>query len=139
MGWNEVNIKDLPVGREQVALGEYTFQLLPGAELDEYGAIQVQAAIASDGDNKGRRVFFSYPDPTGVSKAGKSMKWSAQAFKQLEQALGVDATDAESPLEYLNRAAGSLFAAVVGARTYIKDGEQKTKHELSVFTVKPAV
>jgi hypothetical protein len=139
LSWNEINLKDVkPERREEIALGDYVFELLPGTILDDRGAVKAAAAIADEGSFRGRRAFFSFPDPNGVSAAGKSMAWSAQALKKFEQALGIDADDGENPVDYLNRVAGTRFgAAIVMARQPYQDGSEK--HELGLFTFKPAV
>lgn len=138
-GWQSINLKDItPERREQITLGDYVFELLPGSKFDERGAVQASASITDEGELRGRRAFFSYPDPTSVSQAGKPMTWSAQALKKLEQALGLDAEDGETPVDYLNRAAGTRFgASVILAKNPYPDGTPK--HELGIFTVRPAV
>lgn len=139
MAWTEINLKDVkPEVREEIPLGSYTFELMPGAKFDDYGAVSVSAAVVSEGDARGRRAFFSFPDPTSVSQAGKPKSWSAQALKKFEIALGTDAEDGESPTDYLNRVAGSRFGAEVKLSTRTRQ-DGSPRHEVNIFSFVPAV
>lgn len=139
MGWSDINLKDVkPEQRDELPLGAFTFELMPGAKFDDYGGVSVSASIVDEGEARGRRAFFSYPDPSSVAQNGKVKKWSAGALKQLEQALGVDALDGESPTDYLNRAAGTRFGAEVKVSKRLRE-DGTPRHELSIFTTRPAV
>lgn len=126
-------------------LGTYVFQLLPGAEYrqNKFNGLEelnVSAAVA-EGDHSGRRIFFSYPDPTATSSKGKSLAWSAQALKKLEIALGQDALPGEDPQTYLNRVSANgnaRFTGTVSPSKYIKEGETEPRPEFNVFSVSPA-
>lgn len=140
MAWATFNISEISLAPDIIAPGEYTFQLL-GAKYSERdpSRLEVTAAIVSEGDFAGRKMFFSYPDPSGINpRTGKKQDWSAKAFKQLEQALGVDMADGEDAAAYLNRASGSRFEAPVTVREYETEAGQQKKSDVSIFKVRPA-
>lgn len=138
MGWETVSLKDINPTPDPIGEGEYTFQLLPGAKIDDRGSLAVSAAIVSEGDFRGRRLFMSYPDPTRPK-----CEWSAKALKVLEIALGIDANEGESPVEFLNRAAGNGAARFTGTiyhRKYTPNegADEVTRAELRHFSVRPS-
>jgi hypothetical protein len=151
LGFETVNLSDVELQKPvPLSLGDYTFQLLPGAETaaNKFNGIEeltLSAAVA-EGDDSGKRVFWRYPDPTAVSKpkdgsAGKPLTWSAQAMKKLEIALGVDSLPGENPKDYFNRVATSgnaRFGASMIPGRNIRQGETEPRPEFGVFTVKPA-
>ena len=145
MGFVDLKLSDIELEKRGLGLGTYIFQLLPGTETRQNKftgteELNVSAAVA-EGDDKGKRVWFTYPDPTVLSKNGKSMAWSAQALKKLEIALGTDALPGEDPATYLNRVASSeaaRFKATVSPSRYIRDGETDPRPEFNVFSVSPA-
>lgn len=147
MGFETVNLSEIQLEKpESVPVGDYTFQLVPGAQyrINKNNGVEelnVPAAIA-DGDYSGRRVWFNYPDPTAIAKSsGKPMTWSAQALKKLEIVLGVDALPGEDPATYLNRVATSgqnRFGGKMKAGNYTPAGETEPRAEFSLFDVKPA-
>src|ERR1700675_76509 len=109
MPWTNVNLSDVSTQLELIPAGTYTFELAPGAKLDEKGNLRVSATIVQDGEFTGKRVFFSYPDPESVSSKGKINSWSATAFKRFTQAIGEEPAPGESYDAYLNRIAGAHF------------------------------
>jgi hypothetical protein len=151
LGFETVNLNEIELQKPApLALGDYTFQLMPGAEfrINKYNGIEelnLSAAVA-EGDNAGKRVFITYPDPTAVSKPkdgsqGKPLTWSAQAMKKLEIALGVDSLPGENPKDYFNRVANSSsarFGASVIPGRNIQKGETEPRPEFGIFTVRPA-
>jgi len=138
-------------GPKPVPAGNYTFQVQPGAEwkeskfaVDQSGnpiqELNVRFDIV-DGEYAGRPVFVRYPDPSAVSKNGKSMKWSAQALKKLEISLGTDALPGEGTAAYLNRVATSgnnRFGAAMIPGKYTKPGSDTPEIEFGIYTVHPA-
>jgi hypothetical protein len=155
MGFVDVKLADVTVDkRDSIPVGRYTFRLLPGAQyrINKNNGVEelaLQAAIEGDETYAGRRVFFNYPDPTALE--GK-MKWSAQAMKKLEIALGQDAEEDQEPAAYFNSAAlgnNNLFSANVSNvqrknketgkyEDYIAPGDTEPKTTLAIFTVGPA-
>lgn len=128
--WDEVSAQDAII-----PAGKYTLELSPGAKFDEKGSLKASAAVVNDGEFAGKRVFFSYPNPDGVSGAGKSFAWSKTAFKRLITAIGEDPTDGEAEDAYLNRVAGSRFTGQIRHRE--QEG-YPTQAELNLFNVGPA-
>jgi hypothetical protein len=124
MSWNDVDLTKVSATIEPVALGEYVFVLDPGARLESDGRISVSATIA-EGSFAGRRMFFSYPDPSRFD-------WAPRVFKRLVNALGVEADEGEKPLEVLSRSAGLRFAAPVKAGKTTEE-YPTPKHELDIF------
>jgi len=145
MPFVDVKLADVELEKRTIDLGTYTFQLLPGAEyrknkFSDVEELNVSAAVA-EGDSSGKRIWFTYPDPTATSKNGKSFAWSAQALKKLEIALGTDALPGEDSATYLNRVASSAaarFKGTVSPSRYIRDGETDPRPEFNVFSVGPA-
>jgi hypothetical protein len=155
MGFVDVKLSDVKIEkRDSIALGRYTFRLLPGAQYrtnknNGIEELALQAAVENDEVFAGRRVFFNFPDPT--ANDGK-MKWSAQAMKKLEIALGEDAEEGEDPAGYFNRVAltsNNLFSAgIVNEQRknketgkyedYIAPDATEPKTVLGIFTVGPA-
>ena len=122
---------------ELIPAGDYVFSIVKAsyAERDP-NEISVSAAIESEGDVKGRRVFFGYPDPA-------KREWSPKAFKRLVIALGSDILEGEDPVAYLNRNLGGIFGAPIKheQEKNIPDGstEPRTFARLQTFSVRPAV
>jgi hypothetical protein len=136
MSWTNINIKDVnPAQLDLVAPGSYVFALNPGAKYNERGAILASATIESDGEFKGKKMLFSYPDPESVSQEGKVQQWSSVAFKRLEVAVGQDMEEGEDPVAYLNRIAGAKFAAGVTAK---EDATGTKRSNIQLLNVKPA-
>jgi hypothetical protein len=138
MSWHNIKLSEISTQPEVIPAGKYVFELVPGAKLNEKGSLLASASITSDGDFKGRRVFFSYPDPESVSMSGKINSWSAVAFKRLVEAIGVDLTDGETPVDYLNRAAGNHFSAPVTVSPG-SDEYPAPRVNMQLFQVSPAV
>jgi hypothetical protein len=151
-GWANVTCGEVEAaqnaGFEPLPEGTFIFQLVPGGAKyrtkDFNGVsltdINASAAIA-EGDLKGRRVFFAYPDPKGTNKEGKPKTWSKQVFKKLSVVLGEDLQEGEDPVEYLNRVASSgtgRFTAKLQKGTYIPTGATEPRVELNLFSVAPA-
>lgn len=146
MPFVDVKLSDVEIEKPSpVPVGTYKFQLLPGAEYrtNKFNGLEelnVSAAVV-EGEHQGRRIFFSYPDPTATSSKGKSLAWSAQALKKLEIALGIEALPGEDPQTYINRAASNgnaRFTGTVSPSKYIKEGETEPRPEFNVFSVAPA-
>lgn len=136
MAWTNINLKEInPAQLDLVAPGSYVFNLNSGAKYNERGAILASATIESDGEFRGKRMLFSYPDPESTSDEGKIQTWSSVAFKRLEVALGQDVEEGEDPVVYLNRVAGSKFAGNVT----VKEDKTGTKRSnIQLLNVKPA-
>jgi hypothetical protein len=133
--WNEVDLSKVSITIEPLAVGEYTFQLLPGAKrgANDPERIELKAAVA-EGEFAGRHVYFSYPSP--------SYDWVPRVMKRLVVALGVDAQENEHPVEYFNRVAGELGGAAKFAAP-IKEGRVSPEYptprrELDIFKVRAA-
>ena len=153
MPFVDVKLKDVELEKPQaIPVGDYVFQLLPGAEvrINKYSQLEelnLSASVA-EGDFQGRRVFWSYPDPSTVGTSGNSFAWSSQAMKKLEISLGEDALDGEDSLSYFNRVAGNMprFRAKMVTETrknketskyepYIREGETEPRAVFGIFTV----
>jgi hypothetical protein len=146
MPFVDVKLADVELEKPSpVPLGQYIFQLQPGAEyrINPFNNIQelnVRFDVV-DGEYAGRPTFVTYPDPTATSKGGKSLKFSAQALKRLEIALGTDALPGEDSATYLNRVAMSAHARITASiidASYEKDGVTVPKVQFGIFTVAPA-
>lgn len=136
MSWNNINLKEInPAQLDLVAPGSYVFAINTGAKFNERGAILASATIESDGDFKGKRMLFSYPDPESVSQDGKVQSWAGVALKRLEVAVGQDFEEGEDPVTYLNRIAGAKFAAGV---TVKEDATGNKRSNIQLLNVKPA-
>lgn len=141
MSWTNVNLNDVPTGRELLpgsgpadangaqAPADYTLQVLPGSKFSDKdpGKVEVNAAVVG-GEFNGRRAFISYPDPA-------KQEWSPVAFKRLTVAIGVDVEPGESPVAYLNRVAGLHFVMPIGIRV---DNENVPRQDYKLFNPKPA-
>lgn len=107
MSWQNINLKEInPSDLNLVADGVYTFSLNPGAQYNDFGGIFASATIVSDGEFKGKRVSFSYPNPDEYS-------WAAPALKRLVIATGNDVEEGEDGPTVLNRIAGSHFSTKI--------------------------
>ena len=129
MSWTNLNLKEVSAADlNLVADGTYTFQLNNGAKYNDFGGIYASATIQSDGEFKGKRVSFSYPNPD-------EFNWAAPALKRLIVATGNEAEDNEDPVAVLNRISGGLFS------TKIVNKPDKTgvnRSNLQTMSVKPA-
>jgi len=127
--WQNINLKEINASDlNLVADGVYSFQLNPGAQYNNYGGIFLSATIQSDGEFKGKRMSFSYPDPAEYN-------WAAPALKRLFVVTGNDVEEGEDPVAALNRIAGATFSAKV----VNKDDKTGTKRSnLQTMSVKPA-
>ena len=135
MSWSSINLREVnPAQLDLVAPGTYVFAINAGAKYNERGAVLASATIESDGDFKGKRMLFSYPDPESVSSEGKVQGWSSVAFKRLSIAVGQDIEEGEDPVAYLNRIAGSKFAAGVT----VKETDTGKRSNIQLLNVKPA-
>lgn len=137
-GWDNVDLRDVtPVtGFEVMEAGEYDFQILPGAKLDNRNAISIQLSVDTDGPNKGRRVFISYPDPSN-----ENTKWSTGALKRLEQVVGIEQEEGEKPLAWAQRLGESFakFKAPMTVRTYKNNAQEDVQtNDVKLFKVKPS-
>lgn len=131
MSWQTINLREInPAELNLVADGVYTFNLNSGAKYSENGdgAILVSATITSDGEFKGKRVLYRYPDPVEFA-------WSAPALKRLAVVTGNDVEEGEDPVAFLNRIAGSPFAAKIVNK---EDKTGTKRSNLQPMSVKPA-
>lgn len=144
MSWDDVKLDEVkPEGFEPLPEGEYTFQLLPTAAYRERNGVQELNLSASitNGDYTGRRVFFSYPDPTSTDAKGKKRTWAAQALKRLEIALGATTNPGETPLDMITRASSNghaTFKATLAKGNYIPEGQTEPRVEFKLFSVGPS-
>ncbi len=129
MTWQQINLKEVnPSDLNLVADGVYSFNLNPGAQYNDFGGIFLSATITSDGEFKGKRVSFSYPNPDEYN-------WAGPALKRLFVVTGNDVEDNEDPVAALNRIAGATFSAKI----VNKDDKTGTKRSnLQTMSVKPA-
>lgn len=137
MGWTSIDLSKISLDTELIPAGTYTFELAPGAKLNDWGGLSCQGRVVDEGEFKGKAVFFSYPDPESTSKDGKPMTWSATAFKRLTVALGEDLLDGEEPLTYLNRVAGTRFSMPV-VHTVPTEDYPTIKLNAKIFNVRAA-
>lgn len=150
MGWEQVTLSDTKIEKPApVPAGKYIFTLQPGASYrqnpyNNVTELNVRFDV-TEGEQAGRPVFVSYPDPTALNKEGKPMSWSAQALKKLEIALGQDALPGEDTASYLNRIAlngnARIVASLLPGKTYTdkKTGLERTEDpKFSIFDISPA-
>lgn len=144
MGFETVIAADVKLEKNIPPVGEYVFELAPGAEerpnkFTGVNELNLSATVA-EGDQKGKRVFWTYPDPTAKNKKGEPMKFSEQAMKKLEIAIGVDSLPGETFPEYFRRVANSgqaRFGAEMVANKYVKDGKEiEGDPKFGIFSVK---
>lgn len=145
MGFETVLASEVKIERNIPPVGKYVFQLAPGAEERPNkfnGVMELNlSATVAEGDHQGKRVFWTYPDPTALNKQGKPLAFSAQAMKKLELAIGVDALEGETFPEYFRRvgAQSVRFGAEMQANKYIKDGKEiDGDPRFGIFTVEAA-
>jgi len=146
MPFNDVLLADIELDKSgvQIPLGTYVFSLAPGSAYrpNKFSGVEELNVrfIVAEGDHQGKGIFQSYPDPTAVSKNGKSMAKFAQALKKLEIAIGIDAMPGEDTAAYLNRVAttGARVTADVVKDRFIKEGETEPKAVFGIWTVRPA-
>jgi hypothetical protein len=146
MGFVDVKVSDIVLEKPApVPIGDYVFQLQPGAEYRTNPNTNIEELNVRfdvvEGDFAGRPVFVNYPDPTATTKEGKSLKWSGQALKKLEVALGTDSLPGEDPKTYLNRVASSACARIRASmldNTYVKNGQTVSNTHFGIFTVSPS-
>lgn len=145
-GWSDVKLSDIQLEKSGFAPlpeGDFTFQLVPGAQYRErngFTELNLSASIA-EGELAGRRVFFSYPDPSSTNAEGKPKTWSKQALKKLQVVLGEEPLEGEDAVEYFNRISSSgvaRFGAKLQKGNYIPQGQTEPRVELGLFSVKPA-
>lgn len=133
MSWSQIKLSEVSPNQEPIPVGSYTFQLV-GAELDGNGKISCKASIVTEGPDNGRRIGFSYPDPSLYD-------WSPRMLKRLEIALGLEQDESEDVVAFLNRAvvAGERFNTDV---THTKNNEGTDQEvvysNLNIFNVTPA-
>jgi hypothetical protein len=147
MGFNEVRLADVELEKPSaLPAGTYTFGVVPGAEFrtNKFNGIEELnlSFVVAEGEQAGRRIFQTYPDPSAVSKkSGKPMTWSAQALKKLEVVIGIDSLPGEDLVTYFNRVAVSgngRFTGVMAPGKYIPEGQTEPKVEFNIFSVSPA-
>lgn len=137
MSWNEIDLTTISPVIEPLPDREFKWQLLPGAKFSDFDAqrVEAQAAVA-EGEFAGRKIYFSYPDPA-------KQDWSPRVFARMVHALGVEIMPGETPVAYLNRAAGqgaTFLAPAKRRQTQVEGSENAVpKVDLVIFNVKPAV
>ena len=133
MSWENLDLSTINPNMENVPPGDYTFAI-NGANWGKTdpNRLEVNATIVTEGDFTGRKMFFSYPDPEKPK-----CDWSLKMLKRLEQAIGVDQTPGQSPVEYLNSVAGHRFAAPV-RNGKVTDEYPTPRSEVDIFKVRPA-
>lgn len=130
MAWSNINLNDVPTGRELLPGGDYTFEVVQGsAKFGKFdpNAVEFRASVVG-GEFAGRPVFISYPDP-------EKQDWSPTAFKRLSVALGVEIADGEGPIDYLGRVGGLHFNLPV---TIVKDNQGVDRQRFNILNPKPA-
>jgi hypothetical protein len=145
LGFETVIASEVKIERNIPPVGEYVFQLMPGAEerpnkFNGVTELNLSAAVA-EGDHQGKRVFWTYPDPTAKNKKGEPLSFSSQAMKKLEIAIGVDSLPGETFPEYFRRvgAQNVRFGAEMLPNKYVKDGKEiEGDPKFGIFTVKAA-
>lgn len=135
--WTDFNLKEVNPNLEAIPVKTYTWELLTGAKYDEKGRLIVSAAVVNDGEFTGRRLTFSFPDPTSFDRNGKKNEWSGKMLKRLENAIGIECEDGEDPSAYLNRVAGNRFSAPV-KQGKTSEEYPTPRNELDIFNFKPA-
>lgn len=85
MGWQNFSLKDVNPNYENVPEGTYTYQVAPGAKVNDYGDLKFMLHIISPGPEKGRTTFLNFPDP---EKEG--MAWVSKSLKVFEQIIGIE-------------------------------------------------
>lgn len=148
MGFETVTAKEVKLSKNIPPVGDYTFQLLPGAhvafnEKKQTNELVLCAAVA-EGEQAGKRIFVRYPDPDASNQNGKKNDWSNQAMKKLQIVLGIDPNEGEFFPEYFARVgAGGLgrFGASVVPNIYTdKNTGQQVEGDpkFNVFSVRAA-
>lgn len=131
MSWNDVDLSTVTTTIEPLALGDYVFELLPGTALSGDGKRIECSASVTEGPFAGRRVYFSFPDPT-------QFDWAPRVLKRfITYALGEDTPEGTHPVQVLASASGKRFSGE------IKEGKTSEayptpKRELNIFKLKPA-
>lgn len=127
-GWTNVNLADVSTAYDLLPAGKYTFQVLPGAKYSDFrpGQVDLPAAVVG-GEQNGKRVFISYPNPA-------EFDWSPKAFKRLTEVIGTDVEAGETPVAYLNRTAGLRFQMTA---EIVKDKNNIDRQRFGIF--KPEV
>lgn len=145
MGFETVIAADVKIERNIPPVGSYVFQLAPGAEerpnkFTGVTELNLSATVA-EGEQQGKRVFWTYPDPTALNKKGQPMAFSSQAMKKLEIAIGVDAIEGETFPEYFRRVGSQnvRFGGTMEPNKYVKDGKEVDGDpKFGIFTVTAA-
>lgn len=127
--WVDLDMTDVPTGRELLPANDYTVEILGGAKAGTFdaGAIDVPVAVAG-GEFNGKRLFMSFPNP-------EKQDWSPTAVKRVAVALGVDFERGEHPIAFFQRVQGLRFVLPVSV---IKDKEGIDRQRLSILNPKPA-
>ena len=130
--WSEVDLSTVPSDIEILPEGKYVFELLPGARFSKWDANRVEAAAkVVAGEFEGKIQYYSYPDPAKVGD------WVIGVLVRMAKAASCEIEENESPVDFLNRVAGTKFKATVYHRTYDKEGEGQTKAELKIGSIMP--
>lgn len=132
MSWGDIDLSTAPADNEQLPVSEALNFVVTGAKPNKFDVDKVDVfAKVFDGEYRGRKTIFSYPDPA-------KQDWSTGIFVRLAKSMGIPINKGESPVEYIQRAAteGGKFTAPVKSRTVEVDGLEVDKHEIQIFKVK---
>ncbi len=135
MGWENIGLKDVNPNFELIGAGDYEFQILPGAKINDYNSLDFPVTVASEGDFKGRRLFVQLPDPA-------EQPWVTKQLKRIEQAVGLEKDDdVESVVQWMNRLGENFakFGCPLVHRTYkTKQGDDRAVEQLKLDKARPA-
>lgn len=128
-GWQNINMSDIPTGRELLPKGDYEVEILGGAAAGKFdpNAVEVPLAVAK-GEFAGRRLFMSFPDPDKYD-------WAPTAVKRVSVAIGAEFAPEEHPIAYFNRVQGMHFVLGVDIKN---DKNEVPRQQLGILNPKPA-
>lgn len=135
-GWDDVVVGDVNPQFDTIPEGDYTFKVI-GIDPHKFesGALNLQVAISSEGEQVGRRVFIKLKNPQEQPAVLRDVA-------RLRDIMGIDAQPGENPLNYFRRAAtdgGRFSAPLVHYKYNDKDsGEAKIKEVVQLRRAKVA-
>jgi hypothetical protein len=132
MSWGEIDLSTTPSDNEILPEASALNFVVTGAKENKFDAEKVDVfAAVYDGEFKGRKTIFSYPDPA-------KQDWSAGVFVRLAKSMGIAINKGEKPVDYIKRAAAEKgkFTAPVKHRVVTYDGLEDTKSEVNIMKVK---
>lgn len=129
MSWQNIDMSNVPTGRELLPKGDYTVEVLSGAAAGKFDSNAVEVPLAvSGGEFSGRRLFMSFPDPDKYD-------WSPTAVARVAQAIGVEFAEGEGPIAYFNRVQGMHFVLTVSQKN---DKNDVPRQQLQILAPKPS-